>query len=134
MKKVLYILIPLGLITAIVIFLWPYFQDFGAEAVRFEGTITNLYSSCYSDGTCGIQINNECAVIMQHGGFGGRGEVGKISGMNFAYPAQLQSYIGKKVEVFAKRTNEPTFMIIGKQPACLLTLYGSPRYYVKVLN
>ncbi len=91
---------------------------------RFTGTITEVNTGCWSDGTCSLRVDNTW-IITEYGGLTPNGPTlpeGKLIG--FSFRNDVHTYIGRMVEVYAKDMSD------GKT----LTIYGSPNYYVKLLQ
>ncbi len=92
--------------------------------VKFIGNITEIKNACWADGVCSIKVNDSW-IITENGGERPPNipqEIrGQLIGISFA--EDTQKYIGKKVEVYAKKTDNNS-----------LTIYGNKDYYIKLLE
>ncbi len=88
---------------------------------KFTGTITDINYQCQADGICTIQIGEKYVIV-------GKGESPTPEPKGNSSNIELDenkknSYLGKKVEVFAQKIDNNTY-----------TIYGKTKYYVKLLN
>ena len=94
------------------------------KEIKFTGNITETNNGCWFDGICSIKVD-ERLVTAEIGGLGppnSKPEIrGKLIGISFSQ--DTQKYIGKKVEVYAKQTNDNGF-----------TIYGNENYYIRLLE
>ena len=94
------------------------------QGVKFTGIITETNNGCWADGICSIKIDNKW-VVAEIGGLrppNSEPEIrGSLIGINFSQ--DTNKYIGKKVEVYAKQTDDNDF-----------TIYDNENYYIKLLE
>ena len=136
MKKIIVIIILLGILAAGSV---GYFLLKRPSTMRFQGKVANVNYGCGGDGSCGIITDNGCAIEMVKGGFSQSLVMGEVTGITFDNAKNKQKYIGKKVEVYAQKTDE-TGLFFGpgygpgneQEPKCRLTIDGSKKYYVRV--
>ncbi len=88
------------------------------KADTFTGTLTEVNTGCFSDGECSVTVDGKHVTVLM--GWS-RNTVGTIIGAPSI--GDLESYIGKPVEVYAQDNSDGTY-----------TLYGSEGFYVKVLE
>lgn len=86
------------------------------KADTFTGTLTKVDTSCFADGECFVEVDGKKVTALI--GFS-RAEVGSVIGVEGF--GDLESYIGKPVEVYAQDNSDGTY-----------TLYGSKGFYIKV--
>ena len=94
------------------------------QGVKFTGIITETNNGCWADGICSIKIDNKW-VVAEIGGLrppNSKPEIrGSLIGINFSQ--DTNKYIGKKVEVYSKQTDDNDF-----------TIYDNENYYIKLLE
>lgn len=98
------------------------YKEMYDESVFIEGVITGKNLSCYSDGTCGIYIdeanfiatNESGRSFCRYEGENGRNEIETV------YTLQDPALIGKTVEAYVSKTSDTTF-----------SLRGSVNHYIK---
>lgn len=88
------------------------------KADMFRGTLQAVNTGCFSDGECFVMVDGKHITILM--GWS-RDTVGTIIGAPSI--GDLEAYIGKPVEVYARVNTDKTY-----------TLYGSEGFYVKVLS
>lgn len=86
---------------------------------KFSGLIANIKYDCHFDGICNLTVNNKQIII-------GQGEMANNPSKGLLVDISLDedqksNYIGKTVNVFAKKVNKNVY-----------TIYGSDKYYVKL--
>ncbi|MCX6732715.1 MAG: hypothetical protein NTV98_04200 [Candidatus Roizmanbacteria bacterium] len=95
------------------------------NGVTFSGIITEIDNSCASDGICRIKVGDKWVVGLA-GGLrwpGAPPEIrGELIGINFN-SLDKTKYIGKKVEVYAKKTEGDNY-----------TIYDNKLFYIKILE
>jgi hypothetical protein len=85
-------------------------------ADTFTGTLTKVDTGCFSDGECYVEVGgNHVTAIMGWS----QETVGTVQGVEGF--GDLESHIGKQVEVYAQKLSEGNF-----------TLYGSEGFYIRV--
>ena len=83
---------------------------------KFDGTLTEVNTACFADGECYVTVDGKHVTTT----IGWSQEtVGKIEGVESF--GDLESKIGKEVEVYASKKADGTY-----------TLYGSEDFYVKL--
>ncbi len=87
------------------------------KADTFTGTLTKVDTGCFADGECFVEVDGKKVTALI--GFS-RDEVGSVIGVEGF--GDLESYIGKKVEVYAQDNSDGTY-----------TLYGSKGFFIKVI-
>jgi hypothetical protein len=87
------------------------------KAETFTGTLEAVDTGCFADAECSVTVDGKHVTVLM--GWN-RDEVGSVMGADGI--GGLESFIGKKVEVYAKDNLDGTY-----------TLYGSAGFYVKVL-
>ncbi len=87
------------------------------KADTFTGTLTKVDTGCFADGECYVEVDGKKVTALI--GFS-RDKVGSIMGAEGF--GDLESHVGKKVEVYAQDNSDGTY-----------TLYGSAGFYIKVL-
>lgn len=87
------------------------------KADTFTGTLEEVNTGCFSDGECYVVVDGRHVTAIM--GWS-QATVGKVLGVEGF--GDLESYLGKKVEVYAQVNADNT-----------LTLYGSEGFYIKVL-
>jgi hypothetical protein len=88
------------------------------KAANFTGTLQSVNTGCFSDGECFVTIDGKHVTVLM----GWSHEtVGSIIGAPSI--GDLEAYVGKRVEVYAKDNMDGTY-----------TLYGSEGFYVKVVS
>ena len=88
------------------------------KADTFTGTLTKVDTGCFADGECYVEVDGKKVTALV--GFS-QAIVGSVMGVEGF--GDLESYIGKKVEVYAQDNSDGTY-----------TLYGSAGFYIKVLE
>jgi hypothetical protein len=88
------------------------------KADTFTGTLTKVDTGCFADGECYVEVDGKKVTALL--GFN-RNEVGRVIGVEGF--GDLESSIGKEVEVYAQDNSDGTY-----------TLYGSAGFYIKVLE
>jgi hypothetical protein len=92
---------------------------FGQFDSKFTGKLEVVNTGCFSDGECFVVVDGKHVTAIM--GWS-REVVGKIEGLkNGEGFGDLEKYIGKEVEVFAKELEYGNY-----------TLYGDAEYYIKV--
>jgi hypothetical protein len=87
------------------------------KADTFTGTLTKVDTGCFADGECFVEVDGKKVTALI--GFS-RDEVGSVIGVDGF--GDLESFIGKQVEVYAQDNSDGTY-----------TLYGSKGFYIKTL-
>ena len=94
------------------------------HGLKFTGIITETNNGCWADGVCSIKVDEKW-ITAEIGGLrppDSKPETrGKLIGISFS--RDTQKYIGKRVEVYAKPTDNNAF-----------TIYGNKDYYIKLLE
>jgi hypothetical protein len=87
------------------------------KADTFTGTLTKVDTGCFADGECYVEVDGKkvTAII----GFS-QELVGSVIGVDGF--GDLESHIGKTVEVYAQDNSDGTY-----------TLYGNQGFYIKVI-
>lgn len=131
MKKTIVICIILGAIIVAGFTVYTMTRPQPVTA-RLEGTITAVSTDCWFDGTCGILVDDTCAVVTDS--YPTNERRGEVTGIEMHTEAYKEA-IGKRVQVYAKKISYPGFFEFGKaKPACYLSVFGSRDYYIKVLE
>jgi hypothetical protein len=114
------------LISISLMLIWIFFSNKPkTKDTKFTGVITETINGCGADDICSIKVDDKW-VIAEIGGLmpsnATREPRGQLIGINFANG--MNAYIGKKVEVYAKQSENDTYY----------SIYGSPNYYIKVVQ
>lgn len=88
------------------------------KADVFTGTLEEVNTGCFADGECYIVVDGKHVTAIR--GWS-QNEVGTVQGVDGF--GDLESHIGKKVEVYAQDLQDGTY-----------TLYGSKGFYIKLLG
>jgi hypothetical protein len=88
------------------------------KADTFTGTLTKVDTGCFADGECYIEVDGKKVTAIMGFSQEVAGSVMGVEGFG-----DLESYIGKPVEVYAQDNSDGTY-----------TLYGSAGFYIKVLE
>lgn len=88
------------------------------KADMFTGTLEEVNTGCFADGECYVTVDGKHVTIIM--GWS-QETVGSIIGAPSI--GDLESVVGKKVEVYARDNADGTY-----------SLYGDAGFYVKVLN
>jgi hypothetical protein len=88
------------------------------KADMFTGVLQSVDTGCFADGECSVTVDGKHVTLLV-----GRSQetVGSIVGAPSI--GDLESYIGKSVEVYARDNSDGTY-----------SLYGSEGFYVKVVG
>lgn len=86
--------------------------------VTFTGTLEAIDTGCFADGVCSATVDGKVVVVLI--GWN-RDAVGQIIGVESI--GDLETVIGKEVEVYAAPTDDGGF-----------TLIGNTEYYIKVVE
>jgi hypothetical protein len=88
------------------------------KADVFSGTLEAVDTGCFADGECFVVVDGKHVTALR--GWS-RDTVGSVQGVEGF--GDLESYIGKQVEVYAQDLSDGTY-----------TLYGSEGFYIKILS
>jgi len=88
------------------------------KANVFTGTLEKVDTGCFADGECYVEVDGTHVTAIM--GWS-RETVGSIQGVEGF--GDLESFIGKKVEVYAQEKTDGSY-----------TLYGSEGFYIKLLS
>jgi len=88
------------------------------KADVFSGTLETVDTGCFADGECFVVVDGKHVTALK--GWS-RDTVGSVRGVEGF--GDLESYIGKRVEVYAQVLEDGTY-----------TLYGSEGFYIKLMN
>lgn len=89
----------------------------------FTGKITSINNGCWADGFCSITVDGSKHVLGQAGGFRSPKEVIVRGESEINFSQGNSNLIGKRVEVFAKVSENNRY-----------TIYGSEDYYIRLLG
>ncbi len=103
----------------------PTITIVGNEA-KITGIITDVNHGCWVDASCSIQLNNKIWIGYDSGSTplmlsDNPPARGTINGGDFS--KDKSQYIGKRVEAYVATTPDGSF-----------TLYGSSKYYIKIID
>lgn len=88
------------------------------KAANFNGVLQSIDTGCFADGECFVMVDGKHVTVLR--GWS-QGEVGSVQGVpSFG---DLESEIGKRVEVYVQDLGDGTY-----------TLYGSQGFYIKLLQ
>jgi len=92
--------------------------------VKFTGNITETNNGCWSDGICSIKVDDKW-ITAEIGGLRPPNSKAEIRGdlIGISFSQDTNKYIGKRVEVYAKQSDDNSF-----------TIYGNENYYIKLLE
>ena len=95
-----------------------------AQGVKFTGNITETNNGCWSDGICSIKVDDKW-ITAEIGGLRPPNSKAEIRGdlIGISFSQDTNKYIGKRVEVYAKQSDDNSF-----------TIYGNENYYIKLLE
>lgn len=133
MKKIniiLLVLIFIGLgllatqnywVDRLVNYILTYDKTYHSNEEKWTGKVTKIDNSCIFDGICSLTVDNKKVIIS--GGFRmpDREEAGDLTSVNNL--GGLDNVLGKKVSVYAKKTDDGNY-----------TIYGSKNYYIRVIT
>lgn len=88
------------------------------KAATFTGTLEEVNTGCFADGECFVTVDGKHVTALM--GWS-RDTVGSVQGVESF--GDLESYIGKTVEVYAQDLSDGTY-----------TLYGSEGFYIRVMD
>lgn len=99
-------------------------SDIGADEIKFVSVFKGMDKyRCWRAGIC--EIDTEQGMVLWYEGDTGQSR-GRLLGLDLGPGADVEQYIGKKIEVYAHKVTNLTDYNF--------TLYGSEKYYVKLLD
>ncbi len=130
MKNKYWVILILTLIILIFLFLSYKYQkriqniSNPIQGIKFTGIVTETNNGCWADGVCSIKVDDKW-IVAEIGGLRPPNSKPEIRGnlIGISFSQDTDKYIGKKVEVYAKQTDNNSF-----------TIYGNEKYYIKLLE
>ena len=114
--KIVKLILVMMLVILCALLAWMWFGQFEG---KFSGKLEVVNTGCFSDGECFVVVDGKHVTVIV-----GRSQevVGSVKGLKGDEGfGDLEKYIGKQVEVFAKELEYGNY-----------TLYGSEGYFIKV--